>query len=265
MAEGFLRTFSGGGVFVGSGGVYHDGTVHPMAICAMRRFDIDIRSYSPSSLEAARRQRDTYDVYVSVDAPYHNRRADRFHRTVTAKEAEERGTSGDGGSLYGDPMLAPALPAHWSIGVDAADARQRWTLWSPRDPTIFHERSTRKLQDHLYEGEPLFMRLETSVMRVGMKVAERWELEEVAVPFAAERPYQQQRRFNAASDALCLHAVRLLRRLSQHYGEDMLVNEAALRTAADLCPEVGDELAEAGRKAVKRTADGARTLRQPNG
>lgn len=252
MAEGFLRGLSAGNVFVASGGVYHDGTVHPMAMRTMRRFGVDISGNSPSSLESARRQQDTYDVYISIDAPYHSRRADRFQRTALAKAAEERAHGHAGDSLYGDPLLAPPTPSHWGIGSDATDVRQRWTLWSPRDPSIFHETSTRKLQDHLYAGEPLFMRLEASAMRVGMKVTERWELEEVTAPFAMERPYEQQRRFDAAGEELCARAIRLLRRLGQHYGEDFLVNDSLLRMASERSARVRAELTEAAKERSSR-------------
>ncbi|CCW64215.1 unnamed protein product [Phytomonas sp. EM1] len=227
MAEGFLRSMTGGQVFIASGGLFPYGLVHPLAVKAMAEVGIDISTLISSSLEFARRKSRTYDVYISVDASYANRRADRHQRSHKVAEFEDD----DGRELYGDPMLAMAMPSHWAVARDAADARQRWNIWSPRDPTIFYENSTRKFQDHLYEGEPLFMRLEISAMRADVKVSERWEVGEVSEPFAMEREDQQLKRFRHARARLATESVRLLRYLEEYYGERMLVSDSCLKAS----------------------------------
>ncbi|EPY33307.1 hypothetical protein STCU_02321 [Strigomonas culicis] len=225
MAEGLLRGMTGNRIFVQSGGFRYRATLHPLAVDVMREVGLDIAHQSPSSLEGAQRQRYTYDVYVSVDAPYTNRTEGRYERTHAQQQTEDD----DGRGLYSDPLLAPATPAHWSVAFDAADTREKWELWSPRDPTIFHEDSTRKFQDHLYEGEPLFMRSQLSLLRRAAKVSERWEVPEVAEPFAMEREGPQRERFVAARNALYEHCVRLVRHLESFYGEELLVNDDLVR------------------------------------
>lgn len=231
MAEGFLRSLTGQRVFVASGGVRHGGLVHPLAVKVMEAVGVDISRQSCSSLESAQRQRGTYDVYVSIDAPYDNRREDRYQRTTHTKAVEDD----QGYDLYNDPLLAMAMPAHWSTGLDAADARQRWTLWSPRDPTIFHETSVRKFQDDLYEGEPLFMRLQRSPLRQSCKLSERWEVAEVTTAYAMERVAAQERRFLVARDDIAHRCVELVRRLEAYYGEPLLMSEECVKDLAPQC------------------------------
>ncbi|GET85374.1 hypothetical protein, conserved [Leishmania tarentolae] len=231
MAEAFLRAFTGGRVFVCSGGVHHLGTVHPLAVATMAEVGIDVSRQSPSSLAGVRRQRDTYDVYVSVDDPYTERTSDRYQRRYTETEAAQRGPMGGAGlaascassSLdFGDPLLASATPAHWAVAQDATDGRQSWTLWSPRNPAIYHERSTRKLQDHLYEGEPLFLRVRPQELRKACRVQRRWEVPAVTRRFALETEAEQKTRFVQARDLLGSLALALVRDLEQVYGERIL-------------------------------------------
>lgn len=222
IAEGLLRSLTAGRVFVKSGGVHHCAAVHPLAIEVMREVGVDMASQSVSSLDSARRQRGTYDVYVSIDAPYANRTADRFQRPAPLE--------GSSSSLYGDPLLAPPLPAHWEYAADATDVRQQWNIWSPRDPAVFYENSTRKFQDFLYEGEPLFMRLKPSRLRLSAKISERWEMQDVAERYALETRAQQRRRFRDARNELAQRSLALLRRLEEHYGEELVTNTKLLQT-----------------------------------
>ncbi|CBZ31107.1 hypothetical protein, conserved [Leishmania donovani] len=231
MAEAFLRAFTGGRVFVCSGGVHHLGTVHPLAVTAMAEMGIDVSRQSSSSLAGVRRQRDTYDVYVSVDAPYTERTSDRYQRRYADTQAAQQNSMGASGlsascasstSDFCDPLLASATPAHWTVSQDTTDGRQSWTLWSPRNPAIYHERSTRKLQDHLYEGEPLFMRVRPHELRKACRVQRRWEVPELTQRFALETEAEQKARFVQARDLLGSLALALVRDLEREYGETML-------------------------------------------
>ncbi|CCW71288.1 unnamed protein product [Phytomonas sp. Hart1] len=226
MAEGFLRALTGGRIFIASGGVFPHGLVHPLAVRSMAEIGLDISILSPSSLESARRKSRTYDVYISIDAPYADRHADRHHR------------KDDGGRvLFGDPALAMGPPAHWTIAQDAADVRSGFHLWSPRDPAIYYENSTRKFQDHLYEGEPLFQRLEASTMRLDARVSGRWELTELSDPFAMERAGHHLERFRQARAKLAAESVRLLRQLEEYYGERLLVDNSCLESTQSGGPD----------------------------
>lgn len=228
MAEGFLRAFTDNAVFVCSGALRHAGRVHPLALRAMAAVGVPIERQSSTSLEGPRRQRSTYDVYISVDDPYVDRRSDRYqqlHPTNNtagkdlrdAQRNNNNNNNSDGSeknshaicgstapvtasplsslAAYGDPLLAAATPAHWTVAQDTTDSRQSWTLWSPRDPTIFHETSTRKFQDNVYEGEPLFMRVQPSDLRKACRVQRRWELPSLAERYAMETEAEQFARF----------------------------------------------------------------------
>ncbi|KAG5512277.1 hypothetical protein JKF63_07799 [Porcisia hertigi] len=235
MAEAFLRAYTGGRLFVCSGGVHHLGTVHPLAVAAMEEIGIDVSRQSSSSLAGARRQRNTYDVYVSVDAPYSGRTSDRYQRRYTDTQAAQESSIRSAGpsascsplytyssSDFSDPLLVSATPAHWTVMQDTTDARQSWTLWSPRNPSVFHERSTRKLQDDLYEGEPLFMRLQSHELRKACRVQRRWEVPELTQRFALETEAEQKKRFVQARDLLGALALALVRDLEREYGETLL-------------------------------------------
>ncbi|CAJ1015486.1 Low molecular weight phosphotyrosine protein phosphatase, putative [Leishmania lindenbergi] len=231
MAEAFLRAFTGGSVFVCSGGVHHLGTVHPLAVATMAEVGINVSQQSSSSLAGACRQRGTYDVYVSVDAPYTERTSDYYQRRYTDTQAAQQSMIGGTGLsasfssstlTFSDPLLALPVPAHWTVAHDTADGRQSWTLWSPRDPAIYHERSTRKLQDHLYEGEPLFMRVQPHELRKACRVQRRWEVPALAHRFALETEAEQKARFRRARDLLGSLALALVRDLEREYGETML-------------------------------------------
>lgn len=271
MAEGFLRALTAQRLFVTSGGVHHRASVHPHAIASMRSVGIDIAGQPVSSLESAMRQRDTYDVYISIDASYRNRRADRFQRLRRVAQEEGRDPCQadhhhrtyeyDDSAAAASPcaaqtwitdtndaeatsssytenaslsnLLVPATPSHWTVATDAADARQRWELWSPRDPSIYYENSTRKFQDHLYEGEPLFARLRHSRLRLAAAVlSQRWEVAEVATAYAMERAAEQRARVDAARNVIAARCVQLLRELEKKYDES-LIQDVAL--AERLC------------------------------
>nr|CCC50285.1 conserved hypothetical protein [Trypanosoma vivax Y486] len=201
MAEGALRSLTAGTVFIKSGGVHHEGALHPLAIKVMQDVGVDISGQSVTSLESARRQQTTYDVYISVDCSYKGRSLDRslnrFQVTicldchpgvvtpsvpamrivrimlvmwVTFNAASEqrkitmlimrfiiamRLTTMTMGSLQTSILFL--CPPRRPIGVLVQTLQTSgavWEIWSPRDPSIFHERSTRKFQDHFYEGEP---------------------------------------------------------------------------------------------------------------
>nr|CCC92708.1 unnamed protein product [Trypanosoma congolense IL3000] len=259
MAEGILRYLTAGTVFVKSGGVHHESAVHPLAIKAMNDIGVDISGHSVTSLQSARRQQGTYDVHISIDCSYEQRTIDKsLPPRVTIRRKALRATScteddlTDSGSgrascegdrSYGDdssgdaeylveydPLLVPSTPSHWSVGADATDIQRQWKIWSPRDPSIFHENSTRKFQDHIYEGEPLFMQLKPCRRRTLAKLTERWEMEEVAVRYPMERRFEQELRFAQARTQLLQRCVSLLRRMEEHYGEQFLLNTNLLRT-----------------------------------
>lgn len=248
MAEGILRCLTANAVFIKSGGVHHEATVHPLAVKVMRDIGVDISGQSVSSLESARRQQNTYDVYVSIDCSYERRATDKTQRPaggIQRRPEHVAGSCGGGdshqhhdpdeeeeGGLCYDPLLVPGTPSHWGVGADATDVRRRWNIWSPRDPTIFHETSTRKFQDHLYEGEPLFMQLRPSVVRAGMKVSERWEVDEIASRYGLERLHEHETRFVRARDELLRRSVALLEKLERHYGERLLLDGKLLEKAS---------------------------------
>ncbi|KPA73662.1 putative mitochondrial low molecular weight protein tyrosine phosphatase [Leptomonas pyrrhocoris] len=239
MAEGFLRSFMNNAVFISSGGWRHGGCVHPFAVKAMADVGIRIDRQSSTSLEGARRQRSTYDVYVSIDDPYPDRGSDRYHQQQRQqpwgeREEEqdaERGNSGEGAlsaaasssrELFSDPLLASATPKHWTVAQDSTDGRQAWTLWSPRDPRIFHATSTRKLQDHLYEGEPLFARVRPTELRRGCRVQRRWQVPSVTERYAVETAEEQLARVVDARTQLAPLCMELIRGLEEDYGETLL-------------------------------------------
>lgn len=225
MAEAWLRHLSEGLLPVQSGGVHlGTGRIHPLAEEVMAEAGVSLTSHSVHTLEAARRQRATYDVLISIDDPHgpwdhDHRRADRYQQLERVKQAKARQHR----ALYkAHQHLYPSTPSHWSIGLDATDARARTDLWSPADPMIAHETSTRRFQDHLYEGEPLFSRLELNTMRREVRLSERWVVEALHVAYAAEREGEHKRRFVVARDELRRHCERLIQRLRVFYGVDAL-------------------------------------------
>ncbi|CBH14101.1 hypothetical protein, conserved [Trypanosoma brucei gambiense DAL972] len=238
MAEGILRRLTAGTIFIKSGGVHHESTIHPLAVKVMKDIGIDISKQSVTSLEAARRQQNTYDVYISIDCSYERRtldksqppRAEVRRRESFTVEYGDDGSGPRGGDdpVRYDPLLVPRTPSHWSVGVDATDVRRRWQIWSPRDPSIFHETSTRKFQDHLYEGEPLFMQLRQCPWRTQAKVSERWEMDEVAIRYPVERHSAHELRFVQAREQLLQRSFDLLTKLEKHYGERLLLDRALL-------------------------------------
>lgn len=223
IAEGLLRAFTGGSLFIASGGARPDAMPpHPLAVRVMADVGLDIAWHRATSLEAARRQRSTYDVYVSIDAPYTSRQSDTYHQSYrSALEEKNRGRS----PLLHDSMLATSTPSHWTCAMDTTDARQQWQLWSPRDPSIYHETSTRKFQDHLYSGEPLFMRMRGSRLRQCCRLSRRWEVEEVGRRFAMETTRHQLGRFIDARNALAYLCHGLVMELEDYYGETWLHQE----------------------------------------
>ncbi|RNF10418.1 protein-tyrosine phosphatase [Trypanosoma rangeli] len=257
MAEGILRCLTANTVFIKSGGVHHEATVHPLAVKVMRDIGIDISGQFVSSLESARRQRDTYDAYISIDCSYDRRTTDKTQRPsavvkrhvadvaqrstdTTRMRDDEHGDAGgapapcedeeqEEGAVYYDPLLVPSMPSHWEYGADATDARRCWKIWSPRDPSIFHETSTRKFQDHLYAGEPLFMQLHPSGTRARMKVSERWEMDEISTRYALECRAGHEDRFLRAREDLLQRCAAFLSKLEKHYGESLLLDAAVLR------------------------------------
>lgn len=233
MAEGLLRRFTNNAVFICSGGWQHSSGVHPLAMQAMADVNIRIDGQTSTSLEGARRQRSTYDVYIGIDEPYTHRSSDHYQQRYEFEQEQQQGqliksgaqlTASSSLSLnaYSDPLLAAAMPSHWQVAQDTTDSRQSWTLWSPRDPRIFHETSTRKLQDHLYEGEPLFMRVQPSELRRGCRVRRRWEVPAVAERYAVESEAAQLVRFVNARTQLASLCEQLILVLEKEYGESLL-------------------------------------------
>ncbi|KPI87842.1 hypothetical protein ABL78_3069 [Leptomonas seymouri] len=232
MAEGFLRAFTNNAFYICSGAWRHGGCVHPLAVKAMADVGIRIDGQSCTSLEGARRQRCTYDVYVGIDDPYTGRSSDQYERRPQCDE--EPGVARDTTAgvlaaapsssleMYSDPLLASAMPSHWTVAQDSTDCRQTWTLWSPRDPSIYHANSTRKFQDHLYEGEPLFMRLQPMELRRGCRVQRRWQIPSVTQRYAMETEGEQLARVMRVRTQLAPLCMELVRDLEKEYGEVLL-------------------------------------------
>jgi protein-tyrosine-phosphatase len=235
MAEGFLRTFTNNAIFICSGAWRHAGRIHPLAVRAMTDVGIRIDRQSSTSLEGARRQRSTYDVYVSIDEPYVHRTSDRYQRLCNAEDddvgdgkrsssltSQITAASSSALGAYSDPLLAATMPSHWTVAQDTTDGRQSWTLWSPRDPSIYHETSIRKFQDDLYEGEPLFMRVRPTELRNACRVRRRWELPTITERYAMETEAEMFARVVRARDALAPLCVELIKDLEKEYGEVLL-------------------------------------------
>lgn len=152
-------------------------------------------------------------------------------RGRTRREEEERNSNSTCTSSLN--LLFPSTPSHWTFGLDASDARSRSQLWSPADLQIAQEASTRRFQDHLYEGEPLFSTLEVNTMRKDMRFTDRWYIPEVHIPFATEREEEHYQRFVEAREELRYRCRELVRRLEDFYGEELLsVDEGSRRAGA---------------------------------
>lgn len=245
MTEGLLRALTRSRVYTVSGGVRRASSVLPAAVEVMREIGVDISNQTPSSLASVLGQLATYDAYVSIDAPSETKQGlEHDHRDHTYDQ-EMTNTMRDtpwsesttGHSPLETPkyfdMLFPSTPSHWTAGSDAADVRERWQVWSPRNPMIFHERSTRKFQDHLYEGEPLFQTLHTDTKRQRIRLQERWEIVSVSHKYAMERSDDFKGRVRAVRNDIVEHCVRFLRRLEQQLdscgdGRSQLLDEEVL-------------------------------------
>lgn len=206
MAEAILRYLTRDRLFIVSGGVHFgSGVIHPMVQDVMKAMGVPILGQTVHTLESARRQRHTYDVMVSIiEKPKH-------------QQQQQQPSS----------SLFPSTPSHWSLTLNATDARQRFDLWSPADPMIMHENSTRKFQDSIYEGEPLFMRLETNTMKKDMQLVEDWVVPDVSTTLPAERVTAHRQRFEVARDELVRRSVKLVHRLEEVYGEQLLLQPIA--------------------------------------
>lgn len=231
MAEAFLCLLTrsaGAYIPIQSGGLHFgDGRgIHPLALRVMQDLGLSLQSHSVSTVTAARRQRHTFDVLVSIDAPRcaranTDRSASRYQKLPSVELEDSRFTS----ALYADDLLFPATPQHWKYRVDATDAREQFNLWSPADPAIAYEGSTRRFQDHIYEGEPLFSRLLPDGMRGAMRLTESWQVRELTHPFAGERQWEHEKRARAVRDDVYRRCVKLLRRLEGFYGEALMLQE----------------------------------------
>lgn len=232
IAEALLRYLTGDRLAIVSGGVHlGTGIVHPMVSQVLSPLGLSVSELRVHTLESVRRQRCTFDVLISIDMPFFevcagavggatDRRSTRYQKLALTQKvmmAQKK-------KLYGDEALFPSMPSHWAIGLDPTDAMLRTELWSPSDPRIAHENSTRKFQDNLYEGEPLFTRLQLNTMRKDIKLSERWDVPELSASYAAESYAEQLQRFVQAKDDLHERCMRLVRRLEVYYGESLLIN-----------------------------------------
>jgi hypothetical protein len=252
MAEAMLRHQSGNRLFVLSGGVRPTARVHPLALDVMEEMGFEgMRgSCAPKSLSSAMESARTFDVYVSIDEAYGSGRSvgvgvgsgSGSGECRDESRGDER-TSGehsaspwegliDGGTR--DELLFPSPPGHWACAADATDVHRHWMLWSPRNPSIFHERSTRKFQD-VYEGEPLFSESQRSMIGASRRtLRERWVVEDVARRFAVEHEDEQRERFRAVRGTLWDRCLELLRRLESRYDEKLVVCHAWPREVSGL-------------------------------
>lgn len=215
MGEALLRYLVRGRVHITSGGVRHGTTILPQAVQCMEEWGVPIASQTPSTLAQVWPQVGTFDVFVSIDeAPTEKRSPEQVH-----SEAQELTCST---AMGYDASLVPPLPAHWTAGNDGASVKEAWSLWSPRNPMIAHERSARKFQDHLYEGEPLFQTLSVDADRHKVRFQRRWVVPSLIHSSGVERSIVFLARVRAARQALLLESVALVKDLEQHYGEELL-------------------------------------------
>jgi protein-tyrosine-phosphatase len=211
MAEALLRYLVRGRVHITSGGVHHGTTMLPQAVQCMEEWGVPMSSQSPSTLAHVWDKAATFDVFISVDeAASTKRSAEQAHAPLPSYA--------DGH----DPSLVPSLPAHWAVANDAASVKETWTLWSPRNPLIAHENSTRKFQDHLYEGEPLFRTLSSDSNRHQVRIQRRWEVPTLVHVHAMERSAMFLARVRAARQLLLENSIELIRDLEEHYEEELL-------------------------------------------
>lgn len=185
-------------------------------------------SHSPSSMrsipQVERRGADRYQQLASVPHWYASFHEKLYHTSVQESSVWSTTESGKKTKNDGPPLnlLFPSTPSHWTFGLDASDARLRSQLWSPADPQIAHDTSTRRFQDHLYQGEPLFSTVEVNTMRKDMRFTERWHIAEVHLPFATEREEEHRRRFVEVREEIQRRCRELVRRLEEFYDERLL-------------------------------------------
>lgn len=223
MAEGILRYLTRGRLHVTSGGVHHGTTLLPQAVTCMEEWGVSISNQSPSTLGHVWEKIKTFDAFVSID------------EDVCEKVSPEQAHFGVGRTPDNLCGPSPTVPAHWSVGADSADVRETWTLWSPRVPSIAHENSCRKFQDHLYEGEPLFRSLSYGADRHGVRLQRRWVVPSLSHVRAMERGEAFLARVRAVRGQILTESVQLLRDLEEHYGEAIMDEELlkCLQTKGD--------------------------------
>lgn len=217
MAEGMLRYLTRGRIHVTSGGVHHGTTILPQAVQCMEEWGVSLHSQAPSTLAHVWDKAGTFDVFVSVDEAAVAKRSPEQAHAPLSMSSHQQGY---------DPNLVPAIPAHWSVGEDAASVKEEWTVWSPRNPMIAHENSVRKFQDHLYEGEPLFRTLSSDANRHQVRLQRRWEVPSLVHAHAMERSAVFLARVRAVRQNIFERSVTLIRDLEAHYDEVLL--DAAL-------------------------------------
>jgi protein-tyrosine-phosphatase len=206
MTEGFLRHFTGGRVFVRSGGVEAKSGVHPMAVRAMAEIGIDISGQVVSTLASLAPHAATYDVYVGID--------DQHTAEVSDSSDESEATS----------LLFPAMPAHWTVAEAGYDMMRKTHIYSPRDHRTSHERSTWRFQDDLYFGEPPFPVLKPNRLRLGAAVQhEHWEVPAVTARRALESEGEHMQRFREVRATIAAKAAALLKDLEKRYETPLLV------------------------------------------
>jgi protein-tyrosine-phosphatase len=229
MAEGFLRFLSRDRVHVTSGGVHHGTSILPQAVQVMDEWDVPINQQRPSTLAHVWEKIGSYDVFVSIDEDVGEKCSpEQAHFGVMRSDEEAKDVL--------DPMLFPPSPFHWSVGTDAADVKESWKVWSPRVPSIAHENSLRKFQDHLYEGEPLFRTLSSDAIRHRVRHQRRWVVPSLAHWRAMERSDGYLVRVREVRQQLLDECVQLLRDLECHYGEALMDESQWRRLAAKRCP-----------------------------
>lgn len=131
------------------------------------------------------------------------------------RRGNEQAKVNDGGDDDDDELLFPTMPSHWTIVSDANETTARRTLWSPRDPKIAFENSTRKFQDDLYAGEPLFTQMRDvpfhASFRRRARLSEQWALEDVTcLSSPLEKEETRTKRFERMQQELFRRCVMAL-------------------------------------------------------
>ena len=231
MCEAVLKHLSGSRLPVVSGGFYHRENPHPLVMKCLQSHGIDTSSLVPhrsisSLMDSAR----TFDVFIGFGQCNSNPSvSSSLTDTYNSRNRENMPVE----DLHTNKALFPSAPDHWEVSRAAVDRMPSWTVFSPLAPSIMHEDSTAKFQDHLYEGEPLFLEAIPTAIRRKVTLSEQWDIPGLtagsqigqhAMRFRPmERPSEERKRVEELYDAIFDRCHTLCLRLEEHYKEPILV------------------------------------------